>query len=172
MIFANFTEGIQRELIVTAVNVETGLYTQFDNSQPAEQWPLAVKASSSIPFVFPPQKINDTYFMDGGTVWNTNLVSGVHKCREFGYDDDKIIVDILNCDAYSLKQLNETSHNALENYMRAFQTHRMHKKTNDILEFKRAFPDVNFRYYFEPEEGTLTSGKDELKFDNATTYPM
>lgn len=48
----------------------------------------------------------------------------------------------------------------------------MHKKTNDILEFKRAFPDVNFRYYFEPEEGSLTSGKDELKFDNSTTYPM
>lgn len=56
--------------------------------------------------------------------------------------------------------------------MRAFQTHRMHKKTNDILEFRRAFPDVNFRYYFEPEEGSLTSGKDELKFDNSTTYPM
>lgn len=102
-VFANFTEGVQRELIVTAVNVETGLYTQFDNSQPAEQWPLAVKASSSIPFVFPPQKINDTYFMDGGTVWNTNLVSGVTKCRELGYDDENIIVDILNCDAYSLK---------------------------------------------------------------------
>jgi len=56
--------------------------------------------------------------------------------------------------------------------MRAFQIHRTNKKTNDILEFKRAFPDVNFRYYFEPEDGTLTSGKDELKFDNATTYPM
>jgi len=44
--------------------------------------------------------------MDGGTVWNTNLVSGVLKCREMGYDDVNIIVDILNCDAYSIKQLN------------------------------------------------------------------
>lgn len=41
--------------------------------------------------------------MDGGTVWNTNLVSGVEKCRELGFDDEHIIVDILNCDAYSLK---------------------------------------------------------------------
>jgi len=100
--------------------------------------------------------------MDGGTVWNTNLVSGVEKCRELGFDDEHIIVDIMNCDAYSLKQLNESSHNAAENFMRSYQTHRMHKKTNDILEFRRAFPNVNYRYYFEPREGTLASGLEEL----------
>lgn len=61
------------------VDANSGAYVTFDESvsDPAK----AVQSSSSIPFVFPSQgwDINGTHYtgMDGGSVWNTNLVSVV-----------------------------------------------------------------------------------------------
>jgi hypothetical protein len=33
--------------------------------------------------------------MDGGTVWNTNIVTAADKCRELVDDDSQIIMDIV-----------------------------------------------------------------------------
>jgi predicted acylesterase/phospholipase RssA len=38
---------------------------------------LDVTSSASIPFVFPHVEMDGRTLMDGGTVWNTNLVSAV-----------------------------------------------------------------------------------------------
>jgi len=39
--------------------------------------------------------------MDGGTVWNTNLVSAVERCREIVDDDSQITLDVIVCDQKS-----------------------------------------------------------------------
>ena len=39
--------------------------------------------------------------MDGGTVWNTNLVSAVERCREIVEDDSQITLDVIVCDQKS-----------------------------------------------------------------------
>lgn len=44
-------------------------------------------ASTLIPAVFPHDNWNGAALMDGGTVWNTNLVDAVMRCRE-QVDDD------------------------------------------------------------------------------------
>ena len=36
--------------------------------------------------------------MDGGTVWNTNLVSAVERCREIVDDDSNITLDVIVTD--------------------------------------------------------------------------
>jgi len=79
---------VQRKIVVAAVDVETGEYVTFteQNSSPSEL-PQRCVASSSIPFAFPHQNINGRIFMDGGTVWNTNVVSAIERCRE-QVDDD------------------------------------------------------------------------------------
>jgi predicted acylesterase/phospholipase RssA len=63
---------------MSAVNVETGEYTSFnqDNTQFIDL-PRAAMSSGSIPFVFPPQVWSKGTFMDGGTVWNVNIDSAV-----------------------------------------------------------------------------------------------
>lgn len=35
--------------------------------------------------------------MDGGTTWNVNISSAVNGCKSLGFDEEKIIVDILIC---------------------------------------------------------------------------
>mmetsp|Transcript_34242 Transcript_34242/g.24741 ORF Transcript_34242/g.24741 Transcript_34242/m.24741 type:complete len:106 (+) Transcript_34242:513-830(+) len=104
-------------------------------------------ASASIPMVFQPRPIDGRLYVDGGTVWNTNIASAILRCYELTEDFSKITIDMANTDAYEL-DFKEPSHDALENYMRRRAIHKVHKKTNDILEVKKAYPEVNYRYYF------------------------
>ena len=77
---------IKRKFMVSAVDVNTGTYVLFDEKNVttyAEQV-KAVVSSSSMPFIFPNQQWSNLHdvLMDGGTVYNTNLVSAVQRCRE------------------------------------------------------------------------------------------
>jgi len=55
--------------------------------------------------------------MDGGTVWNTNLVSVVLRCRDLVDDDSKITVDIILCSTTKLDDWKNPD-SALGNYLR------------------------------------------------------
>ena len=44
--------------------------------------------------------------MDGGTIFNVNLVDAVHRCREQVDDDSEIVVDIVVCSGYDLTSNN------------------------------------------------------------------
>lgn len=84
-------------MVVSAVDIETGSYTTFDEKTPFSEIASAVVASASIPFVFPNKQIKSQTLMDGGTVWNTNLVSAVDKCLELVDDESQIVLDIILC---------------------------------------------------------------------------
>lgn len=95
--------GLKRKTVVTAVDVNTGAYHIFNETNP-NPGKMAV-SSSSIPFVFPDQQWpeEELVLMDGGTVWNINLVSAVQRCREDpDIKDEDIIVDLINCDRNNL----------------------------------------------------------------------
>ena len=66
--------------------------TQEDTS--VEDLAQAAIASSSIPIVFPPTKMNGHVFMDGGTVNGMNLASAVQQCMEIVDDYADVIVDL------------------------------------------------------------------------------
>jgi len=59
----------------------------------------------------------------------------------------------------------------MDNYMRYQDIKNYYGEMNDVLEFKQTRPNVNYRYLFIPSE-PLTSGFDELVFDNSTIFPM
>ena len=63
-------------MTVSCVDVNTGNYHLMDET--VDDIVKAVISSASIPFAFPNQKWPDGVIcMDGGTVWNLNLVSAV-----------------------------------------------------------------------------------------------
>jgi hypothetical protein len=109
--------------------------------------------------------------MDGGTVYNTNLVSAINTCREQVDDDSEITIDIIICDSTELDSWTDQS-NALANYMRFKELKDYHDKVADVYDFKMAYPKVNYRYYVEPST-PLPGGLALLNFNNATsTFPM
>lgn len=72
----------KRKFVISAVNVETGDYHTWNEKDP-HQATKAALSSSAIPFVFPNQAdASGNIYMDGGTVWNTNIISAIERCRE------------------------------------------------------------------------------------------
>lgn len=70
---------IKRRFTVAAVNVNTGDYETFDQTNTSfEDVPQACFSSGSIPTVFPNQHYKGMNLMDGGTVWNINIDSAIN----------------------------------------------------------------------------------------------
>lgn len=64
--------GCIENLKIVATNVSTGRIKVFSNSENTKNVPIAdaVMASLSLPFIFPPYRIGDEYFFDGGIMSN------------------------------------------------------------------------------------------------------
>jgi hypothetical protein len=167
------TEGgsIKKHLIVSADDSVTGDYVPFDSDKfSVEEMPIRVVSSASIPFIFPDRHINDWILMDGGTVWNTNMVSAIDKCMELVGDKSKIVVDIAICGHAQISTESQIG-DTVSNFLRFREIKKYYKELDDIIEFQQAEPDINFRYLFVPSE-PLKSGIQELNFTAAATGPM
>ena len=156
---------------MSAVDVNTGSYLLFDET--TDDPVKAVLSSASIPFVFPNQKWGGHVAMDGGTVFNLNMVSAVHRCREIVDDDSMINIDILMCSAGKEAQEGwEYKNKAVSNFLRYQDIKSAYESNDDVREFMKAFPKVNFRYYVEPTE-PIPGGLDIINVDNTTiTWPL
>lgn len=59
------------------------------------EFPELVVASGSCPGFFPPRRIYDRLWMDGGTAYNLELPSLIDFCRAKGFTDDQIKLDVI-----------------------------------------------------------------------------
>jgi len=157
-------------MVVAADDTRTGTYHTFDETTPAEEVATAVISSASIPAVFPDRKYKDLVLMDGGTVWNTNLVSAVNKCVEMGFDKSQIVVDIAICGHSELETETSTG-NTISNILRYRNIKHYYKSMDDVLEYKNTEPFVNFRYLFVPSQ-PLAGGIKMLFFKPEIIQPM
>jgi len=164
---------VKRKFGVSAVDVNTGAYVVWNETLAREEQYRAFMSSALIPGVFEPDHWGDYVLMDGGTVWNTNLVTAVQRCREQVDDDSEITVDIIVCGYPNLDQNWEFQNHAINNWLRYKDISDYHKDTRDVAEFMQAFPNVNFRYFVPPSEYLPGNGLGMLDFSNDTsTWPM
>lgn len=70
-------DELKTPLIIHAVNINTNEYTCFDKGNLVQ----AIMASSSIPVVFPPVKIGQYQYLDGGIINNFPVETLVGKCK-------------------------------------------------------------------------------------------
>jgi hypothetical protein len=171
--YAEYNNTLKRKMVVASVDANTGSYHTFNET--IDDPMKAILSSASIPFVFPNQKwdsLNPKMVgMDGGTVYNTNLVSTVQRCREKVDDDSKITIDILVCFGYTIDSSFSSSGNTIDNFLRYMNIKEYNSNMEDVLGFMRAFPDVNFRYYVQPSQPLPTLKM--LDANNQTsTFPM
>jgi predicted acylesterase/phospholipase RssA len=94
--FAAVGGQIKRKFTIGIVDAQTGEYVIVDEKIGADKIPFYVKASASVPGIFPYLKDGDRVFIDGGTTDNINLKGGLAKCREIvGDDDEAITIDVV-----------------------------------------------------------------------------
>ena len=106
--------------------------------------------------------------MDGGTVWNVNVNSAVTQCMDMGYDQSDIIVDVLVC-SYTEWPSEAQSGKTINNIAHAQQVKSANNDESSRVQ-ERAFPDVNYRYYFQDKETDPCGVWDLLDFSNSTTW--
>lgn len=87
-----------------------------------------------------------------------------------GYPDNRIIMDIVNCHIVGTASTTDTS-NTIGNYMRYDEIHSDYKSNNDIYEFMRARPHINYRYLVNPSK-KLPGSIYMLDFDQKNVAPM
>lgn len=94
-VFEQYGSKIYRKVVVSAVDTNSGTFTDFNETYP--DYPQAVVASSSIPVIFPTAQFDDTWYTDGGVVFGVNIHSAINRCLEVVDDPKDIIVDIIMC---------------------------------------------------------------------------
>ena len=119
----------------------------FDETVPEDKKIDAIIASASVPLIFPAVNIDDHVLVDGGIFDNINLSEAVLKCRDFGFDDKDIIVDMIMCHnmPMNLKQyLKDESWylNAFEMFSRKLEMTEFYGTYEDVVRVVRGFPHV------------------------------
>ena len=107
--------------------------------------------------------------MDGGTVWNINIIDAVEQCLNQGYKGEDVILDMYICGFSNVTYENATQ-NGLHNWMRKRDMNSYYNGVNSIIENMQVYPNVQYREYVQQIGGT--SGLEEMNFSNETTWPL
>ena len=128
---------IYKKVTISSVDTNTGEYITSDEvTVPFEELPERVVASASIPFVFPHRHIKNWTLMDGGTVWNTNLVSAMNRCKEIVGDDlSKIVMDVIILGQTTLNESFTSTGDSINNFLRYRDISTYYNAINDVAEF-------------------------------------
>ena len=160
-----------RMLEAACTDANTGHYITFNETV---ELAYAAISSSSIPAAFPSRKWSnyegkDVVCVDGGAVWNINTPTAIQRCREEGFEDKNIIVDIVLCNG-AVEQKVEWSDrdNAVANLEHYKNIKKKTTNMNNIAEFIQAYPQVDFRYLVMPEAEVMPGGLSWMSFDNDT----
>lgn len=162
----------QKMYVAGVSNTDTGDYVTFDEKLNLDDLAFGITGSASIPFVFPSQHLHGVTLNDGGSIYNTNLISAVEKCNSEGYTDDKIILDIVICGHHDPIKQEEKTGTTIQNYFRAWYLQGEKKSLRNIYEFMRARPKIDFRYFVYPSIDIGPLSKEHLNFSGNYTEPM
>ena len=142
---------LQRELIVGATNLKTGNYDTFDfKSLSRDEYLAAILSSASVPFIFPNTNIKNNFYADGGGKFSIDVPSAIQKCRDLGFTDDKILVDVVLCVNKKISKIQAKNLNTIEVMIRSFEIIIYEQTTKDLEEVGHIFPNVTFRYVVRP----------------------
>ena len=148
----------QRSVVVQSVDLSTGEVIVFDETTPRNKQYLALLASASIPIFFPPVEdlMQNRFLVDGGIFSNLELDEAILKCREKGFDDEHIIVDIILCmdnpakvEEWTMKDAKYKS--AWDMKARRTEYSDFYYYYEDITRVVRGYPKVYFRHLMSPK---------------------
>lgn len=166
--------GKGRLTTVSATSINTGNEVQYSSDQiPWDEWPRAIVSSASIPAVFPHQLFMNDVLMDGGMChWGVKPEVVVQQCLKIVDSLDQITLDIIMLEKPTVSEAESIAgQNTHENYARAKDIKSYNSGMSNVFEAVRAYPDVNWRYLFQPSEH-VPNGPRLMNFNNESTWFM
>ena len=158
----------KRRTFVSACDAESGAYQAFSlYDEPGakvssmEYKVSAVVGSASMPFIFPPRNMSEFGYpmqlIDGGSVWNNNMVTAIDECLKIDgiTSKEQVEVDVIvlprKTGGLEPMKPNTLVPDTIRWYQRNKEVKDQYKMMDEIVEFMNTEPAVNFRYYFAPQ---------------------
>ena len=141
--------GVQRNFSVGATNLDTGLFSTFNESIGAA-YIDAIISSSSPPLFFAPHEMMGYSFADGGCIVNLDVFSAIERCLE-QTEEENIFVDMIFDNPYA-NLGNDTKFTTLEVFSRIYSISQYDSSVWFTYNAKVAFPRANYRYVIKPSE--------------------
>ena len=157
---------IRRNVTVGTTSVDTGELLNFNETLGEDLLPTACWASGAFPGAFPPVLLMDEYYIDGCATANLNGFIIIKKCRDMGYKDEDIIIDLF----YDVHpdDLPEVKVNTTKQTMAKISSIReVFKSQWFISQLAEDFPRVTVRYAISPSQvisNYPTIKPDDLRF--------
>jgi len=115
-------------------------------------------ASMSFAGFFPPAKIFGSAYFDGSAVWDIDIFSAINRCKESGFSDQDIIVDVIMTSSANLKDVQNKNEKSVDLLFRYFEISSYYNAMDGLLRARFAYPNVTFRYVISPTRSIPTSG--------------
>ena len=72
--------------------------------------------------------------LEDGCIWCIDISAAVDQCKDMGYEEQDIIIDVAVCGDKQMEQEEITSKNAVSNFLRSMDLGKFYKSTNSIVE--------------------------------------
>mmetsp|Transcript_29881 Transcript_29881/g.45685 ORF Transcript_29881/g.45685 Transcript_29881/m.45685 type:complete len:222 (-) Transcript_29881:40-705(-) len=158
--------NIKRSLDLGIVDVLDGDYKDFSDKNITQGGNLidAMYASMSFAGFFPPAEVLGSSWFDGSAVWDLDIFSGVNRCKEAGFAESDIIVDVIMTSAANLKQVQAEDYKSISMLFRYLEISSFYNSMDGLLRAKFAYKDADFRYVITPT-GSIPSSLYPLNLD-------
>jgi len=80
---------------VGATDIDTIELVRYDEKTVEARLIESVVSSASVPLVFPWNTLDGYKFFDGGVVHMMDVPGGIQRCRDEGFSDNDVVIDIL-----------------------------------------------------------------------------
>lgn len=110
----------------------------------------ALYASLSVAGFFPPADVLNSYYFDGSAVWDIDIFTAVNRCKDLGFAEEDIVVDVIMTSSANLKDVDASDFKSLQMLMRYAEISSFYNSMDGLLRAKFAYQKANFRYVVSP----------------------
>jgi len=151
----------KRQMDMGIVDIVSGKYKEFSSQNITYGASLndALDASLSYPGFFPPANVFDSYYFDATTVWDIDIATPINRCKDKGFTNENIVVDVILTSSADLKEIDASNYKSVQMLFRYLEISSFYQSMDGLLRAKFAFPGVNFRYVVSPTVAIPSSNK-------------
>lgn len=142
----------KRQMDMGIVDIVSGKYKEFSTQNVTDEKTLddVMAASFSYPGFFPPTKVFGSNYFDASTVWDIDLSTPINRCKDRGFANKDIVVDMILTSSADLKEVDASEYKSIQMLFRYLEISSFYSSMDEFLRAHFAFPGVNFRYAISP----------------------
>lgn len=158
---------IYRKVTVGATDLKSGQFVRFHEDMDFDDFAFkAVRASASMPGIFPAVEFQNMTLVDGGVDNYLDVGGAIDRCKEIADSDEEITIDVIMCHGNTLSEVDTSDFNTIDVFLRYREINKYRESMKWVNDALMNFPRVNFRYLVVPEK-PLDNAWLPINFDKA-----